>query len=303
MVRALKIGMLLLCCGVLSAEVRGAADEKENSSTNRPATRKKAAARGKDESATPGTNAPYKIPENRILEFAVPLSATAKIAVANSKNPPVDFAKVAIAVPPGFDPEIPTTILLVGGTSDGDGSSIRPMQAYTNIALRLGCIVVAADGPYGKPPNDNPPWRWAMISSLFDHIHKVWPKSQRWPVVCAGISGGGKWSGVVGAILAQKGYNLIGVFMGGVNQDFASEAAKLYEPAVRYKKAPIYLSSGSDDKIATPQQHLEVKESLLSHGFEKVRLETFKGGHALSEGELRKALNWFVEEYATADAK
>ena len=28
-----------------------------------------------------------------------------------------------------------------------------------------------------------------------------------------------------------------------------------------------------------------------------LRLETFKGGHALSETELRKSLSWFLEEY------
>ena len=86
--------------------------------------------------------------------------------------------------------------------------------------------------------------------------------------------------------------------MGAVNQDLASESAKLYEPATRYKKTPIYLSGGTDDKIATPQHHSEVKESLLQSGFTTIRLETFKGGHALSEGEVRKALNWFLEEFS-----
>jgi predicted esterase len=103
----------------------------------------------------------------------------------------------------------------------------------------------------------------------------------------------------MGAILAKKDYNLVGVFMGAVNQDLASESAKLYEPATSYKKTPIYLSSGSEDKIATPQHHDEVKQSLMQNGFSKVRLESFQGGHALSEMELRKALGWFLEEFAT----
>jgi hypothetical protein len=242
------------------------------------------------------TNAPYKIPENRILQFTVPITREGRIALA-SKGQVVDFAKAAIAVPLNFDPEVPTPILLVGGSSDGDGSSIRMMPAFTNIALRLGWIVIAADGPFGKPTLDTPAWRWALNSALLEHMHKAWPRSRRWPIVAAGVSGGGKWAGVMGAILTNHGYNLVGVFMGAVNQDMASEAAKLYEPATRYKQTPIYLSSGTDDKIATPQHHNEVKDSLLSTGFTTVRLETFKGGHALSETELRKALSWFVEEY------
>jgi len=85
--------------------------------------------------------------------------------------------------------------------------------------------------------------------------------------------------------------------MGGVNQDLASEAAKIYDPAVHFKQVPFYISSGTDDKIATPEQHQQVKESLLSSCFINVRLENFKGGHALSEAELRKALTWFIEQY------
>lgn len=247
------------------------------------------------------TNLPYKIPALQILEFPVALTREARISVSTSKNTPVDFAHGAIAVPRNFDPSLPTPILLVSGTSDGDGSSVRAMQAFTNIALRLGWIVIAADGPFGKPANDSPPWRWAMASTLLEHIHKTWPKSRRWPIATAGVSGGGKWSGVIGAVLANRGYNLVGVFMGAVNQDFASEAAKLYEPAVRYKRTPIFLSSGTDDKVATPEHHGQVKESLLHYGFTSVRLETFKGGHALSEAELRKALNWFIENYAKGE--
>ena len=243
-----------------------------------------------------GTNAPYRIPENEIIEFFVPLTREGRLALT-PKNQVVEYVKAAIAVPRNFDPEIPNPILLVSGTSDGDGSSIRWMPAYTNIALRFGWVVIAADGPYGKPLTESPAWRWALASSVLEHMHKSWPRSRRWPIAAAGVSGGGKWSGVLGAILANKGYNLVGVFMGAVNQDLASDSAKLYEPAIRYKGTPIFLSSGTDDKIATPQHHNEVKESLLNTGFTTVRLETFKGGHALSETELRKALSWFLEEY------
>ena len=237
------------------------------------------------------------------MEFPVPLSKVARLSAANAKNPGVEFAKVAIAVPPGFESEIPTPILLVNGTSDGDASSIRWMRAYTNVALRLGWIVIAADGPMPKPMEDNPPFRWAMISSLLDHINKAWPGSKRWPIVSAGVSGGGKWAGVTGAILSQREYNLIGVFMGAVNQDLATEAAKLYAPALRYKQTPIYLSSGTEDKVATPEHHQQVRESLLNNGFSNVRLESYKGGHALSETELRKALNWFIEQYGKESAE
>lgn len=244
------------------------------------------------------TNVTYKIRPNVIHEFAVPLTAAAKVGVATSKNQAVEMAKAAIAVPLGFDPEIPHPILVVVATSDGLASSLSAMPYFTNAALRLGYVVLAADGPYGKPPNDNPAWRWAMLSSLLEHTQKSWPGSRKWPIACAGFSGGGKWAGVIGAILSQKGFNLIGVFQGGVNQDMASQAAKLYDPAARYKKTPIFLSSGSDDPVATPDQHFQVKESLEENGFTNVRLDTYKGGHEMDARELQNALKWFIEEYS-----
>ena len=100
----------------------------------------------------------------------------------------------------------------------------------------------------------------------------------------------------MGAILAQKGYNLVGVFMGGCNQDMASEAARLYWPATRYKKTPMFLSSGSEDTVATPAHHAAVKESMLDNGFFRVRLESYKGGHELDQQTLRTALYWFFDE-------
>ncbi len=287
----------IILCGALLRCVFVLAQAQPGITTNRVAGTNSAPLASTPAVKGAATNAPYKIPENQILVFYVPLSPSAQLAVVNSKNPFVDHARVGVAVPTGFDPEIPTPLLLVSGTSERDGSSIRAMQSFTNVALRLGWVVLAADGPEGKPLNDTPPWRWAMTTSLLEHVNKTWPGAKRWPLVSAGVSGGGKWAGLLAAILAQKDYNLIGLFMGAINEDIAGEASKVYDPAVRFRETPVYLSSGTDDKLATPEQHQQVKESMLSNGFTHVRLESFKGGHALSEGQLRTALTWFIEFY------
>src|SRR5687768_3162773 len=134
------LGILSICSSLLAQEevqnrpaltepVRAVADSglPESGSTN-----------------SVSTNAPYRIPEGRILQFNVPLTREGKMALA-AKNQVVPYAKGAIVVPPNFDPELPTAILLVSGSSDADGSSIRMMPAYTNVAMRLGWIVIAAD--------------------------------------------------------------------------------------------------------------------------------------------------------------
>jgi hypothetical protein len=262
---------------------------------------------GREEKPAASTNRPavvaassYQVPPNTILESLIPLAASARISVLNSKNPMVFTVREAVAVPFGFSPANINKILLISGTSDGEGSSIRAMRSFTNMALRLGWVVIAADGPNGKPPQDNPPWRWAMISTVLEHLHTVWPDSRKWPIACAGFSGGAKWSAIMAAILSQRGYNLAGVFMGGCNEDMASEAVRLYWPATKFKKTPMFLSSGSDDAIATPSQHVAVQESMLDTGFNRVRLEHYKGSHELDPQALRTALYWFFEDIADA---
>jgi hypothetical protein len=254
---------------------------------------------GQETTNTSASIPAYKIPTNTVIEFTVPLSQASQIAVANSRNGLVYLAKVAIAVPVGFSTNSIWPILVVNASSDGDGSSVRTMRAYTNIALQLGWVVLAADGPFGRPTNDSPPWRYAMLSSALEHVNRSWPGSRRWPIVSAGVSGGAKWAGVMGAALSQRGYNLIGVFMAACNEDLASQAAKLYYPATRYKATPIWLSSGTLDTIATPEHHREVMQSLLANGFTQVRLQSFEGPHMLNTDELRKALEWFLEVYKT----
>ena len=49
------------------------------------------------------------------------------------------------------------------------------------------------------------------------------------------------------------------------------------------------------------KRHTVTMTAAQANGFTSVRLETFKGGHALSETELGKALKWFVENYAKGD--
>jgi hypothetical protein len=240
------------------------------------------------------TNLTYQLPTSTIIEFLVRLSPQAQAAVANGKNGNLSVANVGLALPPGFEPTNNYPVLVINATSDGDGSSIRSMKLFTNVALKLGFVVLAADGPFGKPTNDTPAFRFAMLSSALEHIHRSWPASKAWPLACAGVSGGAKWSGVIGASLSNRGHRLLGVFMGACNEDYASEAAKMYGPSPAYKRTPIFLSSGNHDNIATPTHHETVRRSLVMNGFNMVRLESHEGGHTLDPVHLETALKWFL---------
>ena len=117
-----------------------------------------------------------------LFRFYAPLSTHSKTIVARGGNKPVEQGIGGIVLPPRFDPTNRYSVLIVNGTSDGAGTSIPAMKHYTNAAARLGWVVIAADGPDGKPARDDLTWRWAMIVSALMRIHEEWPASRKWPV-------------------------------------------------------------------------------------------------------------------------
>ena len=83
--------------------------------------------------------------------------------------------------------------------------------------------------------------------------------------------------------------------MMGCNQDMATVAYRK-SASPNFLSAAVFLSSGKSDKIATPEQHEYVKNSLRGTGFQKVRLESFDGGHDIYQPHIGEALRWFLAQ-------
>ena len=237
--------------------------------------------------------------------FDMPLSDAAwkeakKIPLAGRAAPlretdKVKTVKVGIALPKDFDPKKKWPILVVYATSDKTySSSVNHLREYVPTATDLGWVAVAGDFPPEKEDCDQ--WRWAAVGTLLDAMHTAWPESKKWPVACAGFSGGAKRSGWFGAIMSKDGYNVIGMWMGGCNADIPTQASRAYTPPPHYKHIPIFLSSGKRDSIATPSAHEAVKASLRQSGFMKVRLESHDGDHSLNQDHIKMGLTWFMDE-------
>ena len=230
---------------------------------------------------------------NQVCEFAAPLSAKARYEVAKNGRS-VQSAKGALAVPDGFDPKQIWPVLVIS-TSSG-GSAIAAMRAFTNVALSEGWVVLAADSPIRSADVDHQDWNWAMLSSVLDYLHRTWTESKRWPFACAGFSGGAKRSIYVAASLVKE-HRVIGTFLGGCNEDRSWDAIRLYRPGEAFKTVPVFLSCGTSDQIASPEQQTAVKQSLERGGFKNVRLVTYDGGHSLDNAHVRLALKWFAPAY------
>jgi hypothetical protein len=245
--------------------------------------------------ADPVKLGPLDVPSNRIVEFFATPNAKAQFEGGKASRQ-VPNVKGAVAVPPDFDPRKSWPLLIVSTPSGG--SAIQAMRSYTNIALAEGWVVLAVNGPPVKVEDDTADWNWAMLSSVLDFMTKWWPESQKWPTACVGFSGGAKRSGFVGAALMHDHFHVVGLFMGGCNEDRATTGFLVLHPGDGFKRVPIFLSSGSSDPIASPQQAAAVKQAMERSGFTNVRLESYRGGHRLDNAQLKQALNWFVQPSA-----
>ena len=227
------------------------------------------------------------------IEIRFPVSRYFQDIASQAGNPRPETGRAVLAFPAGFDPARAWPILIVTSTSDFNRTSAMDADWYRAPATAEGWIVLGSDAT-SAPRIDSTQWRLGLLGAALEAIRKEWPQSARWPVAFAGFSGGSKRSGVLGAMLAKSGsVRVCGFFLSGINEDRLGESYKTYQPGRGFLEVPVWLSSGANDPIATPQAHNLVKASLERTGFKRVRLEQFGGGHQLKMSEVRRALQWF----------
>jgi hypothetical protein len=211
-------------------------------------------------------------------------------------NPRPTTGRLFVLLPPNFDSGRVWPILIVTSTKDPGHTGPTDALYYRAAAAAEGWIVLATDGTV-RPRHDSLSWRLALLAAGLEIVHRDWPQSAKWPVVFAGISGGAKGAQWLGAMLAHThSLNIRGFFLTGINDDRMTEALKACPPTSGFLRLPIWISSGIDDRIATPLQEQEVTASLIHTGFQNVRLSRFRGGHEVDRADLQSALKWFREQ-------
>jgi hypothetical protein len=229
------------------------------------------------------------------IEIRFPVAKYFQDIAAEAGNPRVATGRAVLAFPPGFDPGRPWPILIVSSSSDFGQPSTTVVPWYRPPAAAEGWVVLGSDATV-EPRIDSTQWRLGMLAAALEAVRKEWPQSARWPIAFAGFSGGSKRSGVLGVMLAKSGsVRICGFFLGGINEDRLGECYRTYQPGRGFLEVPVWLSSGTGDTIATPQDHNLVKASLERIGFKRVHLEPVAGQHALKRSEVRRALRWFRE--------
>ena len=227
------------------------------------------------------------------VQANVPLSAQEKSLAAQGGNVVPPNAVAVLATPPNFDPTKSWPVLIPCSTSDFKRQNRNDLvQFYRSVGLHEGWVLLAGDGPQNAR-NDTAAWRGAMTLAAVDALHRSFPGSDKWPVACAGFSGGGKGVGYVAPLLARNGCRIAGIYMTGANEDHLSDGYSRIQPGTSFLRTPIYISAGHDDRIATVEQQYTVAGSIKRTGFNRMRIGTFHGGHEVNDGQTSVALAWF----------
>jgi surfactin synthase thioesterase subunit len=225
----------------------------------------------------------------------VPLSAQAKSYAGQGGNPVPPSAVAVLATPANFDPRKSWPVLIICSTSDFKRQNRDDLvQFYRRVGLAEGWVLLAGDGPQ-HARSDTAAWRAAMTLAAFDALHHSFAGSEKWPMACAGFSGGAKSAGSIAPLLARSRCRITGIYLTGVNQDYLSEGYTRSRPGADFLTTPIYVSAGHDDRIATVEQQYNVAGSIKRTGFSRIRIGTFHGGHEVNDAQTSIALRWFRE--------
>jgi hypothetical protein len=223
----------------------------------------------------------------------VPLSAQEKSLAGQGGNAVPPNAVAMLATPSNFDPGKSWPVLVVCSTSDFKRQNRDDLvDFYRRVGLAEGWVLLAGDGPQ-PARNDTGAWRGAMTLAAIDAFHRSFPGSDKWPIACAGFSGGGKGVGLVAPLLARNGSRVAGIYITGANEDRLSEGYSRVAPGAHFLTTPVYISAGRDDRIATVEQQYNVAGSVKRNGFQRIRIGTFHGGHEVNDAQTSIALRWF----------
>lgn len=210
--------------------------------------------------------------------------------------------KLGIVLPTNFDPAVPQKFLWISAPINNDGErsagNLAAIRAYSGTAIAEGWAVIAVDCNLGNPRREDNVAADADLPVQHQAVAMLsaaWPGFAKSTFACAGFSGGSKASFYRVGQLSTASLNVVGLFLGGCNQDMTEDAKQ--ETKVRggdLRKIKVFVSNGKTDNIATVDAGKSVGTS-ADKEFGEVRIETSEGGHSLSREHLKTALGWFLE--------
>ena len=233
----------------------------------------------------------FEVKPRAINVFTAPLSARAQKLAATGGNPPVAQVKCAVVVPEGFTSAKSWPILIWNAAQNS--SSIEALGPIAPTVAGEGWVLLAAEG--ATPAKiETTEWCSALLAGAIDQLEREWPSVRTWPIATGGFSGGAKRTPYIGAVFIENRFRVIGMFLGGCNEDRATDALRWHKPGPAFLQTPVFLSGGAQDRTANPDEQEAVVASLKKTGFTRVRHESYDGAHEMHLPHLAAALRWFA---------
>ena len=243
--------------------------------------------------ASAATFAGVAVEPGGTVRVNVPLSPLQQRYVAEGGNAVPPHAVAVLAVPAGFDPQKTWPVLVVFSTSDERIQNRDDLvNIYRGLALPEGWVLIAGDGPQ-PARHDTSGWRIGMTMAALDAMHRSFPGSTKWPIACAGFSGGAKRTGLLSPLLSVAGYQIAGLYLTGLNDDTLTQGYQKYKPGSGFLNTKIFFSSGTNDRTAPLMRQNIVRGSMQQTGFTNIRHQTFTGPHTVKRTHVSEALRWF----------
>ncbi len=204
------------------------------------------------------------------VRVSVPMSELEKAYVAEGGNAVPAYTVATLAVPRAFDPKKTWPVLIVFSSSQNQHPSwFDLMVIYRATALAEGWVLLAGDGPGPAPRLDSSGWRAGHTLAALDALHRSFPGSKNWPIVCAGQSGGAKRATYLAPLLAAGGYRVAGIFLSGMNEERITEAYQRFKPGGDFLRTPIFLNSGTYERSRHARAAKRRGEIDAAHGIRK----------------------------------
>ena len=156
-----------------------------------PTTGAEPASASSPTSAAPGKNGSFgaaQIEPGKTVETDLTLATkdSQTITQAFGAQTPITHIRASLAVPSNFDGDKPQKVLVVAATATGSALSIPVAKSiYTKDALEHGYLVLAADGPDGKPKSgvtpmsgDSPHYRLTLLAGRSRGTQRALSQSQ-----------------------------------------------------------------------------------------------------------------------------
>ncbi len=207
---------------------------------------------------------------------------------------PTTRVKINVIVPEKFDPADKNSLVVLC-QSPGRNISFSALSNFTRVALEENALVMALDGEFGHPgQNDTPAFRANLLRGAMEVLLRDHPANQ-WSFIHVGNSGGSGNASYVAMYMMSNDWRVAGCFLGVGNYSPVMWDKDISLKTPQKKQLRLYYSFGENDKVCPTDLQDKMLAELKKSQYTDYRVFYHKKGHGFEESHWKEAIQWFKE--------